>query len=68
MAHVYRGTCFCGALEIEAAGVPMEMGYCHCTSCRSYSGAPVSAYLLWTSDRVRVVRARMSWAGSTGRG
>ncbi|WP_439578031.1 GFA family protein [Elioraea sp.] len=44
------------------------MGYCHCTSCRSYSGAPVSAYLLWTSDRVRVVRARMSWAGSTGRG
>lgn len=56
MADMYRGTCFCGAVEIEASGAPIEMGYCHCTSCRSYSGAPVSAYLLWTSDRVRVVR------------
>lgn len=56
MADVHRGTCFCGAVEIEAAGAPIEMGYCHCASCRSYSGAPLSAFLLWTSDRVRVTR------------
>lgn len=56
MADVHRGTCFCGAVEIEAAGAPIEMGYCHCASCRSYSGGPLSAFLLWPSDRVRITR------------
>jgi hypothetical protein len=31
------------------------MGYCHCTSCRTYAGAPVSAFTLWPADRVQVV-------------
>jgi uncharacterized protein YjiS (DUF1127 family) len=26
------GTCFCGAVAIEATGEPEEMGYCHCCS------------------------------------
>ena len=56
MADTYRGTCFCGAVEIEAAGDPMEMGYCHCASCRAYSGAPFGAYMLWRAGEVRVVR------------
>jgi hypothetical protein len=50
------GTCFCGAVAIAARGVPLEMGYCHCNSCRSWSGAPVSAYVLWNEADVRVVR------------
>ena len=54
MADAHTGTCFCGAVEIEAMSAPLEMGYCHCRSCRSYSGAPVSAYILWKSENVRV--------------
>jgi hypothetical protein len=54
MADVYKGTCFCGAVAIEAAGAPLEMGYCHCSSCRSYAGAPVAAFTLWKSDAVTV--------------
>ncbi len=54
MADTHRGTCFCGAVEIEATGAPMEMGYCHCASCRHHSGAPLSAYLLWRAEDVRV--------------
>lgn len=54
MADLHQGRCFCGAIEIEARGEPLEMGYCHCSSCRSYSGAPVSAFLLWKSDDVKV--------------
>lgn len=57
-----RGTCFCGKVEIEVTGSPEEMGYCHCQSCRSYSGAPVSAYLLWKSENVRVTRGD-AWIG-----
>ena len=36
----YTGSCFCGAVTIEAEGEPEGMGYCHCASCRSWSGGP----------------------------
>jgi hypothetical protein len=55
-ANVHRGTCFCGSVEIEASGPPLEMGYCHCSSCRFYSGGPASAYILWPADAVRVAK------------
>jgi hypothetical protein len=41
-------------VAIEASGVPEEMGYCHCSSCRHYSGGPVSAFTLWKAENVRV--------------
>jgi hypothetical protein len=50
----YKGECFCGAVKIEASGEPAGMGYCHCRSCRSWSGGPVNAFLLWKPDAVRV--------------
>ncbi len=56
MTNTHKGTCFCGAVEIEATGEPLEMGYCHCTSCRHYSGAPVTAFTLWQADSVRVTK------------
>lgn len=56
MSETYTGACFCGAVAIEAAGVPLEMGYCHCNSCRAYSGAPVMAFVLWKRESVKVTR------------
>lgn len=53
---VYSGSCFCGAVEIEATGSPEAMGYCHCRSCRSWSGGPVNAFSLWKPEAVRVTR------------
>ena len=50
----YQGSCFCGAVEIEVTGAPDVMGYCHCQSCRSWSGGPVNAFSLWKPDAVRV--------------
>jgi hypothetical protein len=50
----FEGACFCGAVTIEAEGSPEVMGYCHCRSCRSWSGAPVNAFSLWKPDRIRV--------------
>lgn len=55
MENRHRGTCFCGAVTIEAAGTPLEMGYCHCNSCRAHSGAPLGAYTLWKTEDVTVV-------------
>ena len=52
MAHV--GNCFCGAVTLEVEGSPEAMGYCHCRSCRSWSGGPVNAFSLWKPEAVRV--------------
>ena len=56
MKQSHTGTCFCGAVTVEVRGAPLEMGYCHCSSCRSHSGAPVSAYVLWKQDDVRITK------------
>ena len=50
----YVGKCFCGAVEVEATGAPEAMGYCHCSSCRSWSAGPVNAFTLWKADAVKV--------------
>ena len=52
MAHV--GSCFCGAVQLEVTGEPEAMGYCHCQSCRSWSGGPVNAFSLWKPETVQV--------------
>jgi hypothetical protein len=52
---MHKGTCFCGAVEIEVSGEPEAMGYCHCRSCRFWSAAPVNAFSLWKPDAVEVV-------------
>lgn len=50
----FIGSCFCGSVEIEVTGSPEAMGYCHCRSCRTWSGGPVNAFSLWRPDAVRV--------------
>jgi hypothetical protein len=56
MADTHTGSCYCGAVEIDASGAPVEMGYCHCEACRRYSGMPVNAFTLWKPDNVRVTK------------
>ena len=56
MADSYKGTCFCGAVEIEVSGQPNAMGYCHCRSCRSWSGGPVNAFSLWAPEAIKVTK------------
>jgi hypothetical protein len=48
------GSCFCGAVKLEVTGAPEVMGYCHCSSCRSWSAAPVNAFSLWKPEAVRI--------------
>lgn len=52
MSHT--GKCFCGSVTVEVAGEPAVMGYCHCSSCQSWSAAPVNAFTLWKPESVRV--------------
>ena len=52
----HTGNCFCGAVEVQVTGSPEGMGYCHCSSCRSWSGGPVNAFTLWNPEAVKVTR------------
>src|SRR4029453_4747082 len=49
----HKGECFCEALQLEVSGEPEAMGYCHCRSCRSWSGGPVNAFSLWKPEAVK---------------
>jgi hypothetical protein len=68
----HKGGCFCGAVEIEARGAPEAMGYCHCSSCRSWSAGPVNAFTLWKPENVVVTKgaeqlARFAKTSMSGR-
>ena len=56
MADTHTGRCFCGAVAIEVTGAPQLMGYCHCNSCRSFSGGPVNTFTLWKPESVKVTK------------
>ena len=56
MAETHTGSCFCGGVAIEVTGAPLEMGYCHCNSCRTYAGGALAAFTLWKTENVRVTR------------
>src|SRR6478672_11155992 len=56
MSGSYSGACFCGAVEVRVTGEPNAMGYCHCRSCRSWSGGPVNAFTLWPLEAVEVIK------------
>ncbi len=48
--------CLCGAVQLEIAGDPSVMAFCHCETCRGWLGAPVHAASLWPTPNVRVVK------------
>jgi hypothetical protein len=54
--RTYQGSCFCGAVKLTVTGDPAGMGYCHCTSCRSWSAGPVNAFTLWKPEAVKITQ------------
>lgn len=60
---VHKGGCFCGAVEIEVHGAAEAMGYCHCSSCRSWSASPVNAFTLWKPENVKVTKGEEFLSG-----
>jgi hypothetical protein len=52
----HHGSCFCGDVQFTVTGAPEAMGYCHCESCRHWSGGPVNAFSLWKPEAVAVTR------------
>jgi hypothetical protein len=58
MPETHKGTCFCGAVEVQVSGSPEAMGYCHCASCRAWSAGPVNAFTLWKPEAVAITKGQ----------
>lgn len=50
------GGCLCGAVRFETDAVPLMVAFCHCSSCRKHTGAPVAAYVDFRRADVRFLR------------
>ncbi len=35
-----KGSCLCGGVEIQASSVSLDVGACHCGTCRKWGGGP----------------------------
>ena len=51
--RITEGGCLCGAIRYKASGEPQGSGYCHCKSCRHHTGAPLVAYVVFTTKQVQ---------------
>ena len=63
------GRCFCAAVEFTVTGRPVATGYCHCSSCRNWSAAPVTAFTLWRPSALSISKGaeNIETYGRTGR-
>ena len=53
---IYRGSCFCGEVEVEIVGAAVTQLVCHCTVCRSWSAAPMTGATLFRPEDVRITK------------
>ena len=56
MSGSYTGGVLLRRCRASRQGEPNAMGYCHCRSCRSWSGGPVNAFTLWSPEAVEVTK------------
>lgn len=56
--ETYAGGCLCGAVRFSASGEPVNVGWCHCNSCRKHSGAPASCYADYKRSAVEFTRGQ----------
>ena len=52
MADSFSGGCFCGAIRFEIGEI-FDAGYCQCSICRRFSGAPL---VVWANAPARAFR------------
>ncbi len=62
-----RGSCLCGAIEIEASEVSSNIGACHCAMCRKWTGGPLLAVdcqdkVSFTNSEMISVYGSSDWA------
>ncbi|MEZ4310755.1 MAG: GFA family protein [Polyangiaceae bacterium] len=55
--QIHKGRCLCGAVELEAVGVPVVVAHCHCKDCQRLTGAGHSTGAMFPVSRFRLTGA-----------
>jgi hypothetical protein len=63
----YAGGCLCGAVRYLATGVPRNLCFCHCTSCRRAAGSPSVPWGTFERAGFRITTGRLSEYRSSAR-
>jgi hypothetical protein len=50
----HTGGCSCGKVRFEATGAPRRVGICHCFTCRKFSGAAFSTFIIYSTAAVTI--------------
>ncbi len=58
IATPITGGCLCGAVRYEASEAPKDSGYCHCSMCQRWTGAPASAFVVFSFAALRITRGK----------
>lgn len=53
-SETHKGSCMCGAVQIEAAGNPEWTATCHCIDCRHATGAASAAFAGYLAAKASV--------------
>jgi hypothetical protein len=56
---MYTGGCLCGAVRYRVSGVPENLCYCHCTSCRRATGSVMVAWASFLYSTYAVTKGRV---------
>lgn len=69
MSASHTGRCYCGQVSIEITGQARMHGLCHCTSCRVWHGAPMTAFAGFPAEAVTITgeTIQSSHRGQSGR-
>ena len=62
-----EGGCLCGKVRYRIGAAPLWTGYCHCTTCRRSTGAPVTMFVGAATESVEFTEGgRAVFASSPG--
>ena len=46
------GHCYCGAVKFEVSGNPVNVGHCHCESCRRHTASAMVTFASYRPEQV----------------
>ena len=51
-AKKLSGHCYCGAIKFEVSGNPVNVGHCHCESCRRHTASAMVTFASYRPEHV----------------
>ena len=53
------GGCLCGKIRYQIEGDPFASDYCHCRICQRQTGAPVSAWMDFKKEQIKLLDGKV---------